>query len=271
MPGRWAAEGLIHGRPAATAQSRLLSKLNVSGDHHPDGHMPVDRVVLGVQRAAAGVEADLAAEVACQLAGQPAAVYFRPHGLGGAGCYVPAWLGGRGHYRGPGRLHSLHARRRCQTGVQRPAECRRIPVPPPSDRVAGAAGCRAAQEHLDRRASGARVGAVGWLRELPALHDQRRSAGVRTAARTGRWRGRSVPPCSGTRRPPGASPASCWREDASGRGDPAHRDRPAGAGDGGIRVDVTLASNPVAGPAGTRWPACWGSIPSSSWTGTCCK
>ena len=28
--------------------------------------------------------------------------------------------------------------------------------------------------------------------------------------------------------------------------------------DGGIRVDVTLSSNPVAGPAGTRWPACWG-------------
>jgi hypothetical protein len=132
----------VHPRPSGRhgPQSRLLSNLDVSGDRHPDGHVPVDRVLLGVQRAAAGVEADLAAEVACQLAGQPAAVYLRLHGLGGAGCHVPAWLGGRGHHRAPGRLHSLYARRRGQTGVQRPAECRRIPVPPPSDRVAGPLG-----------------------------------------------------------------------------------------------------------------------------------
>jgi hypothetical protein len=30
---------------------------------------------------------------------------------------------------------------------------------------------------------------------------------------------------------------------------------------GGIRADVALSFNPVAGPAGTRWPASWGANP----------
>jgi hypothetical protein len=207
----------LNPRPsAATAQSRLLSKLDVSGDHHPDGHMPVDRVVLGVQRAAAGVEADLAAEVACQLAGGclPPSARTRRGGRSRSGV---AWRSrpSSGSRSSPQLARSAPLpNRRAAT-----CRCRRIPVPPPSDG----------------------------------------------------WRGRSVPPCSGTWRPPGASPASCWREDAAGAwrsGTPGSsgwsgRRRHSGGRDGVLQPGCRAGRHAVAGLLGP--------IPSSSWTGTCCR